>query len=79
MDLALAFALGLLGSLHCAAMCGPLQFALPLPPGGPGKVVAGRMLYQLGRVATYCLIGVVAGLSGKSIFLVGMQIGRAHV
>ena len=29
MDFGIAFALGLLGSLHCAAMCGPLMLALP--------------------------------------------------
>ena len=73
MDFTLAFALGLLGSLHCAAMCGPLQLALPLPPGGPAKVVGGRIIYQLGRIATYCLLGVIAGLVGKSLLLAGMQ------
>jgi len=73
MDFTLAIALGLLGSLHCAAMCGPLQLALPMPPGCPGKVVAGRALYQLGRIATYCLLGVVAGLAGKSLLLAGLQ------
>lgn len=73
MDFGIAFALGLLGSLHCAAMCGPLMLALPAPPGGLARFVAGRIIYQLGRVATYCLLGVVAGLVGKSIFLAGLQ------
>ena len=73
MDFGIALALGLLGSLHCAAMCGPLMLALPVPPGGPARFVAGRILYQLGRVATYCLLGVVAGFAGKSIFLAGLQ------
>ena len=73
MEFTLAIALGLLGSLHCAAMCGPLQLALPMPPGGPGRIVAGRLLYQLGRIATYCLLGLVAGLAGKSLLLAGLQ------
>jgi hypothetical protein len=73
MDYGIAFALGLLGSLHCAAMCGPLMLALPVPPGGPAGFVSGRIIYQLGRVATYCLLGIVAGLVGKSIFLAGLQ------
>ena len=73
MDFGIAFALGLLGSLHCAAMCGPLMLALPVPPGGPARFVAGRIVYQLGRVATYCLLGVVAGLVGKSLFVAGVQ------
>jgi len=73
MDFCIAFALGLFGSLHCVAMCGPLMLALPVPPGGPARFVVGRIIYQLGRVATYCLLGVVAGLVGKSIFLAGLQ------
>ena len=72
-DFGIAFALGLLGSLHCAAMCGPLLLALPVPAGGPARFVTGRILYQLGRVATYALLGVAAGLVGKSIFLAGLQ------
>lgn len=73
MDFGIAFALGLLGSLHCAAMCGPLMLALPLPAGGAGRFIAGRIFYQLGRIATYCSLGVIAGLVGKSIFLAGFQ------
>lgn len=73
MDFSLAFILGFLGSLHCAAMCGPLMLALPVPPGGPVRFVAGRLTYQLGRVATYCLLGLMAGLIGRSIFLAGFQ------
>jgi sulfite exporter TauE/SafE len=73
MDFSLAFILGLLGSLHCAAMCGPLMLALPVPPGGPARFAAGRCVYQFGRIATYCLLGVMAGLIGKSIFHAGFQ------
>lgn len=73
MNFGIAFALGLLGSLHCAAMCGPLMLALPVTPGGPARFLAGRITYQLGRIATYCLLGLVAGCIGKSIFLAGFQ------
>ena len=73
MDIALALALGLLGSLHCAAMCGPLMIALPIPARSPGGFVVQRIVYQLGRVVTYCLLGVVAGFIGKSVFLFGLQ------
>jgi len=73
MDFAIAIALGLLGSLHCAAMCGPLLLALPVPMGGAGRFIAGRVLYQVGRITTYCLLGAMAGLIGKSIFLTGLQ------
>lgn len=68
-----AIILGLLGSFHCVAMCGPLQLALPLPSGGAGRIVLGRLLYQIGRIVTYTLLGVVGGMIGKSIFLIGLQ------
>ena len=73
MDAALAFVLGFLGSLHCAAMCGPLMLAVPLLPGGAGRVWTGRIIYQAGRVATYILLGLVVGVVGKSLFLAGLQ------
>lgn len=73
MELGIAFALGLVGSLHCAAMCGPLLLALPVPPGGAGRFIAGRLVYQCGRLATYCLLGVVAGLVGRTVLLAGFQ------
>jgi hypothetical protein len=73
MDFGIAFALGLLGSLHCAAMCGPLMLALPGMFGGAGRFIVGRLVYQLGRIATYGLLGAVAGLIGKSIFWAGLQ------
>jgi len=72
-DLSLAFLLGLLGSLHCAAMCGPLMLALPALPGGAGRFVAGRLIYQSGRVTTYALLGIIGGLVGKSLLLAGIQ------
>ena len=73
MEFTVAFALGLLGSLHCVAMCGPLQLALPVPVGGAGRVVLGRLIYQLGRVMTYTFLGVLGGVIGKSLFFVGLQ------
>ena len=71
MDFSVAFFLGLLGSLHCAAMCGPLMLALPDGSASAGHFIAGRIIYQLGRVLTYGLLGIVGGLVGKSIFLAG--------
>lgn len=68
-----AFILGLAGSLHCAGMCGPLALALPgVGASAPGYVI-GRVAYNLGRVITYCLLGVVFGLLGKTLVLAGIQ------
>jgi uncharacterized protein len=68
-----AFALGLFGSLHCVGMCGPLALALPRGAGARGRFVAGRALYQLGRVTTYTLLGAAFGLVGGAARLAGAQ------
>ena len=68
-----ALLLGLVGSLHCAGMCGPLALALPLAgSSGPG-FVAGRLAYNFGRVVTYCCLGLIFGLVGRTLFLAGIQ------
>jgi sulfite exporter TauE/SafE len=48
--------LGLGGGLHCAAMCGPLARAV----AGPGW-----LSFQAGRLASYMLLGSLAGLMGE--------------
>ncbi len=73
MDNWTAFALGLVGSLHCAAMCGPLALALPVTGNTPAGFVASRAVYNLGRLVTYCLLGIMFGLVGQTLFLAGMQ------
>jgi sulfite exporter TauE/SafE len=72
-DLWTAFVLGLVGGLHCVGMCGPLALALPVPLGGRVSFVAGRLLYNLGRVVTYALLGLVFGLVGRTLLLAGLQ------
>jgi len=67
-----AFILGLLGSLHCAGMCGPLAVALANANSSAGVLIS-RILYNLGRVVTYSLIGIVLGTVGKGISLAGWQ------
>ncbi len=73
MDPLTAFVLGLVGSLHCAGMCGPLALALPTAGSTTRSFVLGRLAYNLGRVVTYCLLGLFFGLLGKSLVLAGVQ------
>jgi hypothetical protein len=73
MNILTAIVLGLVGSLHCAGMCGPLALALPAAgTSGPG-FLSGRLAYNLGRILTYCLLGVVFGLVGKTLVVAGVQ------
>ncbi len=69
-----AFTLGLAGSLHCLGMCGPLALALPAPRDASRLDRAlGRLLYNLGRTATYAFMGLFAGLLGHVLQLGGLQ------
>ena len=72
-DLWTAFLLGLVGSLHCAGMCGPLALALPVAGNTTGGYVLGRVAYNAGRIITYCLLGIVFGLAGWTFLLAGLQ------
>src|SRR5437773_642755 len=73
MDIITAFLLGLLGSLHCAGMCGPLALALPAAGRSGSAYLGGRIAYNLGRVTTYSGVGVVGGMFGKALLLAGIQ------
>lgn len=65
MQLWTAFLLGLAGSLHCAGMCGPLLLALAKARPRTVHESTGRVCYHLGRVASYCAIGLLLGLLGQ--------------
>ena len=67
------FLLGFLGSLHCAGMCGPIAFVLPLDRKNPVKRFAQLMGYHLGRLSTYAFLGLLFGLIGRGLFISGMQ------
>ena len=60
----LAFFIGLFGSIHCIGMCGPLAFAVPVINNKWWLVVADKFIYNLGRVITYTLLGLLIGLIG---------------
>lgn len=68
-----AFILGLLGSLHCVGMCGPIAFMLPVDRSNSLKKVSQIGVYHIGRLLAYSLIGLAFGLVGKSLNLFGVQ------
>lgn len=68
-----AFLVGLLGSLHCIGMCGPITMALPVFRNAPATLFTSRILYNAGRTLTYALMGAVIGLLGQGFSLVGAQ------
>jgi sulfite exporter TauE/SafE len=62
------FLLGLAGSVHCAAMCGPL---VGLVAPAFGRRITSGLWYQAGRIATYVMLGGLAGLTGAAARLAG--------
>jgi uncharacterized protein len=71
MEIFMAFTIGLLGSLHCVGMCGPLALALPI--GNLKNKLLARILYNAGRIITYSLMGFLFGLFGKGLVIAGLQ------
>lgn len=67
------FILGLLGSLHCIGMCGPIAMMLPLSKTNTTRKHVQIALYHLGRIVTYSILGALFGLVGKGLFLSGLQ------
>ena len=68
-----ALTLGMIGSFHCIGMCGPLAFSLPLKNNNDVAKFAGSFIYNLGRIITYSLLGLLFGLAGKSFSIFGFQ------
>lgn len=72
-----AFLLGLASSGHCLVMCGGLTAALGLATArtADGRIRPGLLLgYQLGRVASYSLAGLLfAGALGSVIALLDVE------
>ena len=68
-----AFLFGLLGSLHCVGMCGPIAFMLPVSRTNHFMKAYQIASYHIGRVLAYSIIGFVFGLIGKSLYIFGFQ------
>jgi hypothetical protein len=65
--------LGLVSSFHCVGMCGPLALALPVHHLQKIQQAFAVLLYNLGRVITYSVLGGVFGWLGRGIYIAGFQ------
>jgi len=68
-----ALIFGLLGSLHCIGMCGPIAFMLPVDRSNSLKKILQISSYHLGRLLAYGTIGLLFGILGKSLYIFGLQ------
>jgi sulfite exporter TauE/SafE len=78
MGYGLLFAIGLFTSVHCVAMCGGINLSQCLPKGGdktaapaPGgdrfAILRPSVLYNMGRVISYTIVGFAAGALGSAV------------
>ena len=69
-SLSALFVTGLLTSVHCVAMCGGINLSQSVGTGESGKNrMRNPLLYNLGRVISYTLIGAIVGGIGSVLFL----------
>jgi sulfite exporter TauE/SafE len=65
----LIFLAGLAGSMHCIGMCGGFACALGADPRGRSATLQRHLIYNIGRVTSYCFLGAVVGHLG--VLLIG--------
>ena len=68
LEVTLPLGLGVISSLHCAQMCGPIVLSYSM---AGRSSPAGHLCYNGGRIATYSLLGAVAGSAGSAMGLLG--------
>ena len=69
----IGFLMGLLGSVHCIGMCGPLVMALPIAQKINSQKWIALALYHIGKIASYALLGILLGLLGSQFPFYIMQ------
>ena len=75
------FVLGLVSSLHCVQMCGPIVLAYSLPLAKAARrpeMLMAHAAYSVGRIATYSALGAVAGVAGGGLNVVSRLGGVAN-
>jgi sulfite exporter TauE/SafE len=66
------FILGLTSSLHCIGMCGPIAMAVPVNRKNNWTILGGVLQYNLGRIFTYSILGLLIGSIGLTIHTFGI-------
>jgi sulfite exporter TauE/SafE/copper chaperone CopZ len=69
MSLAALFVIGMVTSVHCLAMCGGIALSQCIPKGEEadgGRIMRPALLYNLGRVISYTVVGFLVGAVGSA-------------
>lgn len=81
------FAIGLLTSIHCVAMCGGINLSQSLAGGGENDHGRGggtsglrpAILYNAGRVVSYTAVGGIVGALGSAVSFSGPMKGAVQI
>lgn len=89
LEFGVMFMLGLVSSLHCVQMCGPIVLSYSVSvdeltkdaSSGPSvlPLLQNHLAYNAGRILTYSALGAVAGVAGGTLGLLGKLAGFTHV
>ena len=69
----IGFFMGLIGSVHCIGMCGPIVMALPISHQTTFQKWQSILLYHTGKITSYTVLGILFGLFGSQLPLHGVQ------
>jgi hypothetical protein len=79
--------LGLVSSLHCVQMCGPIVLSYSVSvesltakseASPASSLLRNHLAYHAGRILTYSALGAVAGVAGQTMGLIGHLAGFSH-
>jgi sulfite exporter TauE/SafE len=68
-----ALVMGAIGSMHCVGMCGPLALMLPIQQLTIRAKFISALLYNVGRMITYGMLGLIAGSIAHTATFFGYQ------
>lgn len=69
----IGFFMGLLGSIHCVGMCGPLVMSLPLGDKNGFEKGIAIGLYHIGKIGSYAMLGIVFAMLGSQFPMYKLQ------
>jgi len=86
LEFGVMFMLGLVSSLHCLQMCGPIVLSYSVAVNQLQKeasvvslLLRNHLAYNAGRILTYSALGAIAGVAGATLGLVGRLAGFSHI
>lgn len=70
------FTFGIVGSLHCVGMCGPIALILPVSHLQTFYRRIALLLYNIGRASSYAIFGLLISIIGKgfSAFIIQQRL-----